>query len=99
MDLLKLVDSHNSIYLYLFFVSIDKIPKNDPVVGNLVKVHSLLFNGLYRAKILKNNDDGSYNVFYIDFGNIETVQSNVIYEFADKLKKPGLVVKVGLGDY
>lgn len=48
---------------------------------------SLLFGGLYRAKILKNNNDGSYNVFYIDFGNIETVQSNVIYELADELKK------------
>lgn len=51
----------------------------------MVKVRSPKDNLLFRAKILKNNN-GSYDVFYIDFGNIETVPSNVIYELADKLK-------------
>lgn len=55
-------------------------------MGDIVKVYSTENDGLYRAKILKNNN-GSYDVFYIDYGNIETVQSNVIYELADELKK------------
>jgi len=55
-------------------------------VGDIVKVFSSQENGLYRAKILKKNND-SYDVFYIDYGNIETVPSNVIYELADELKK------------
>ncbi|XP_022168298.1 uncharacterized protein LOC111032328 isoform X2 [Myzus persicae] len=78
-------------------ISTDKILKNYPVVGDIVKVYSTENDGLYRAKILKNNN-GSYDVFYIDYGNIETVQSNVIYELADELKKPGIAVKIGLSD-
>lgn len=52
----------------------------------MVKVWSPQDDCLFRAKILKNNN-GSYDVFYIDFGNIETVPSDVIYELADELKK------------
>jgi len=55
-------------------------------VGDMVKVFSPQDLDLFRAKILKNNN-GSYDVFYIDYGNIETVPSNVIYELADELKK------------
>jgi len=55
-------------------------------VGDLVKVFSFKKDGLYRAKILKNNKS-CHDVFYIDFGNIETVPSNVIYELAEELKK------------
>ncbi|KAL4141977.1 hypothetical protein QTP88_004511 [Uroleucon formosanum] len=77
--------------------STDKIIKYHPVVGDMVKVWSPQDDCLFRAKILKNNN-GSYDVFYIDFGNIETVPSDVIYELADELKKPGIAVKIGLGD-
>jgi hypothetical protein len=56
-------------------------------VGDIVKVFSSQNDGLFRAKILKNNNNGSYDVFYIDYGNIETVSSNVIYELANELKK------------
>ncbi|XP_060860314.1 uncharacterized protein LOC132937513 [Metopolophium dirhodum] len=77
--------------------SIDKILKYNPVVGDIVKVYSSESDGLYRAKILKNNK-GCYDVFYIDFGNIETVSSNVIYELTDELNKPGIAVKIGLGE-
>jgi len=52
----------------------------------MVKVFSFEYNGLYRAKILKSYN-GTYDVLYIDFGNIEKVPSNVIYELADELKK------------
>ncbi|XP_026818102.1 uncharacterized protein LOC113557019 isoform X2 [Rhopalosiphum maidis] len=78
--------------------STDKILKYDPIVGDIVKVFSPQNDGLFRAKILKNNYNGSYDVFYIDYGNIETVPSNVIYELADELKKPGIAVKIGLGN-
>ncbi|XP_029347622.1 uncharacterized protein LOC100166817 isoform X3 [Acyrthosiphon pisum] len=77
--------------------STDKIIKNHPVVGDMVKVFSPHFGDLFRAKILKNKN-GSYDVFYIDYGNIETVPSNIIYELADELKKPGIAVKIGLCD-
>ncbi|CAI6358820.1 unnamed protein product [Macrosiphum euphorbiae] len=79
--------------------STDKIPKYNPVVGDVVKVFSSKYDGLFfRAKILKNNK-GCYDVFYIDYGNIETVPSNVIYELADELKKkPGIAIKIGLSD-
>ncbi|XP_029345708.1 uncharacterized protein LOC107883907 [Acyrthosiphon pisum] len=66
--------------------STDKILKYRPVVGDKVKVFSSQYHGLCRAKILKNIN-GSYDVFHIDVGNIETVPSNVIYELADELKK------------
>ncbi|CAI6358736.1 unnamed protein product [Macrosiphum euphorbiae] len=79
--------------------STDKIPKCNPDVGDVVKVFSSENDGLlFRAKILKNNK-GCYDVFYIDYGNIETVSSNVIYELADELKKkPGIAIKIGLSD-
>eukprot|EP00102_Acyrthosiphon_pisum_P026205 XP_016663415.1 PREDICTED: uncharacterized protein LOC100569023 [Acyrthosiphon pisum] len=77
--------------------STDKILKNNPVEGDMVKVFSSENDGLCRAKILKNNK-GCYDVFYIDLGNIETVPSNVIYELADELKKPGIAVKIGISD-
>eukprot|EP00102_Acyrthosiphon_pisum_P022410 XP_016659620.1 PREDICTED: uncharacterized protein LOC107883660 [Acyrthosiphon pisum] len=64
----------------------DEILKYNPVEGDLVKVYSSEDDGFYRGKILKNNE-GSYDVFYIDFGNIETVPSNVVYELADELKE------------
>jgi len=70
----------------MYFLLLDKIIKLHPVVGDLVKVFSPHFGDLFRAKILKNNN-GSYDVFYIDYGNIETVPSTVIYELADELKK------------
>ncbi|XP_029344966.1 uncharacterized protein LOC100167801 isoform X2 [Acyrthosiphon pisum] len=78
--------------------STDQILKCNPVVGDVVKVFSKNEDLLFRAKILKNIK-GCYDVFYIDYGNIETVPSNVIYELADELKKmPGIAVKIGLSD-
>lgn len=60
---------------------------SNPVVGDTVKVFSSKSNGLLRAEILRKNKDGSYDVYFIDFGNTETVQSNVIYKLADELNK------------
>lgn len=59
----------------------------NPCVGDTVKVFSSESDGLFRAKILRKNKDGSYDVYFIDYGNTETVQSNVIYELTDELKK------------
>jgi len=56
-------------------------------VGEFVRVFSQQDHVLFRAKILKNNNDGSFNVFYIDYGNKETVLCDVIFELADELKK------------
>lgn len=65
--------------------------KKNPVVGDTVKVFSSLFDGLYRAKILNKNNDGNYYVFYIDYGNTETVLPNAIFELAEELKKVNIV--------
>lgn len=56
-------------------------------MGDVVKVYSTIHTALFRAKVLRNNKDGSYKVFYIDYGNMETVSSDDIYELADELKK------------
>jgi len=55
-------------------------------VGDKVKVFSSQYDGFYRSIIIKNIN-GSYDVFYIDYGNIETVPSRDIFELADELKK------------
>ncbi|XP_060858547.1 uncharacterized protein LOC132935918 isoform X2 [Metopolophium dirhodum] len=101
----KAIKCNNGSYTFVDYDTVrytnestDKVLKYNPVVGDMVKVFSSESDGLYyRAKILKNNK-GCYDVFYIDFGNIETVPSNVIYELADELKKPGMAVKIGLSD-
>jgi hypothetical protein len=56
-------------------------------VGDTVKVFSTEYKKFFRGKILKNNNDGSYNIYYIDYGNEEKIPSNAIFELADELKK------------
>lgn len=73
----------------MFFI--DKITKNHIVVGDLVKVYTPL-NCFSRAKILKNNHNGYFNVFFIDIGSTETVQSDVIFELTEELKKVCLYI-------
>lgn len=74
-------------FFYIFVIFIDCNVKINPVVGDIVKVLSPLFQGLYRAKIVEVKSSNSYEVFYIDFGNIEIVQSKDIFELSDNLKK------------
>ncbi|VVC40574.1 Hypothetical protein CINCED_3A001375 [Cinara cedri] len=76
----------------------DDIPKEYPTVGNIVKVFSLKYKNLLRAKLLKHNENGTFDVYFIDYGNTETVKSNVIYELDDKLQMPGLAIKVGINE-
>lgn len=59
----------------------------NPKKGDSVKVISSEFGVLFRARVFRKNEDGSYEVYFIDYGNTETVQSDVIYELADELKK------------
>lgn len=70
-----------------FFVQADKIPKKHPIVGDKVKVLSPQFGAFFRAEVLKKKNDGSYDIFYIDYGNVENVSANKIYELADELLK------------
>ncbi|KAE9525099.1 hypothetical protein AGLY_014513 [Aphis glycines] len=78
----------------------DPKPQKNPILGDTVTVFSFLRQGYYRAKILKKNNDGSsYDVFCIDYGNIETIMSSEIYELSQELCcKPGLAIKVGISD-
>uniref|UniRef100_A0A2S2P7U0 Tudor domain-containing protein n=2 Tax=Schizaphis graminum TaxID=13262 RepID=A0A2S2P7U0_SCHGA len=69
------------------------------MVGDIVKVFSSLKKSYIRAKILKKNNDISYDVFYIDYGNIETIMSNEVYELSQELCKPGLAIRVGISDF
>lgn len=74
------------IYIYFYFF-IDKIHKDNPLVGDKVKVFSQLKGGFFRAKILRKNNCGSFDILYIDYGSKETIPSNEIYQLADKLLK------------
>ncbi|XP_050057688.1 uncharacterized protein LOC114129948 isoform X1 [Aphis gossypii] len=78
----------------------DQKLKKYPILGDTVKVFSFQKQDYYRAKILKkNNDQNSYDVFFIDYGNIETIMSSEIYELPQELCcKPGLIIKVGISD-
>jgi len=75
----------NTIFIKILFL-LDRIIKINPVVGDIVKVLSKSFGGLYRAKIL-NIDNNDFHVSYIDFGNTEIVHSSEIFELSDELKK------------
>lgn len=59
-------------------------------MGNVVSVLSPEHDAHFRGKIIKRLNDGTYDVFYIDFGNIENVPSEVIYELDETLKVPFL---------
>ncbi|XP_060853511.1 uncharacterized protein LOC132931636 isoform X2 [Rhopalosiphum padi] len=76
----------------------DQTLKKYPMVGDIVKVFSSLKKSYIRAKILKKNNDTSYDIFYIDYGNIETIMSNEVYELSQELCKPGLAIQVGISD-
>lgn len=65
---------------------LDRNAKSNIVIGDIVKVFSHSFQGFYRAKIT-NIDNINVYVFYIDFGNTETVQLDDIFELSDELKK------------
>jgi hypothetical protein len=64
---------------------IDRNNKINPVVGDIVKVFSPFYQDIFRAKIVdvKGNN---YQVFFIDFGNYEQVQSRNIFELTDHFK-------------
>lgn len=64
----------------------DRKLKTNPLLGDIVKVLSPTFEDFYRAKILSVENNSDFNVFYIDFGNTEVVQSNNIFELSDDFK-------------
>lgn len=64
----------------------DRKLKKNPLSNDIVKVLSPTFQDFYRAKILNIEKNGDFNVFYIDFGNTEVVQSNNIFELSDDFK-------------
>lgn len=64
----------------------DRKLKTNPNLDDIVKVLSPTFEDFYRAKIVNIGNNGEFNVFYIDFGNTEVVQSNNIFELSDDFK-------------
>lgn len=63
-------------------------------MGDIVKVLSPQFGIQFRAKILKKTKNGNYDVFYIDFGNIENVPSDAVFEIPEELKVFFSIVKL-----
>jgi len=56
-------------------------------VGNVVSVLSPYYDIQFRGKIIKRLNDGTYDVFYIDFGNTEVVQRQDVFELSEDLKR------------
>lgn len=54
---------------------------------DIVKVKSPLYKEYYRAKIIGAENNDNFQVFYIDFGKKEVVQSSNIFELPDNLSK------------
>jgi len=50
----------------------------NPVVGELVIAKFTEDEGWYRGKILKKTPEGEYDVFYVDYGNFETLSNSRI---------------------
>jgi len=51
-----------------------------PSVGELVKAQFTADDAWYRARVLSQTAEGEYNVFYVDYGNTETVPTSRIRE-------------------
>lgn len=64
---------------------LDKILKKNPNVGDIVKVYSTEFADFFRAEILTIENDNSFLVSYIDFGNTEIVKPRDIFELSNEL--------------
>lgn len=50
------------------------------VVGEIVGALSTLDNSFYRGIVLKHNDNMTYSIQYIDFGDKDNVPISNIYE-------------------
>lgn len=50
------------------------------VVGEIVGALSTLDDIFYRAKVLKQNEDTTYSVRFIDFGDIDNIPKSNLYE-------------------
>lgn len=70
---------------------LDHNPKTNIVIGDIVKVLSPSFKDYYRAEIVSSENNDSFYVFYIDFGNKELVKSSDIVELEDNLRKKVLL--------
>lgn len=81
-----------NLILLIIHLYLDKIPKLNPIVGDIVIALSPEYQVFYRGKILRNNNNESYIVYYIDYGNKETIPSDAIFELADELKKVFILV-------
>lgn len=56
-------------------------PINRPlVVGELVGAQSTLDDSFYRGRVLKQIDDATYSIHYIDFGDKDNVPISNIFE-------------------
>ncbi|VVC36208.1 Hypothetical protein CINCED_3A022077 [Cinara cedri] len=64
--------------------------------GEIVGALSTLYDGYYRAKVLKKNDDTSYTIRYIDFGEPDIVSISNIFEIPKDFKIPSTIIKVSL---
>lgn len=77
--------------------STDSEVNANPVLGDIVKVLSPVYNSYYRAKILSAEGKNCFRVLYIDYGDIEMAELCNIFELSDNLKKqPGNAIQIGI---
>lgn len=74
------------------FYFLDRIVLRNPIVGDIVKIHSPSLKEFYRAKII-SIENKEFRVFYIDFGITETIHLSNIFELSEELKEKVLSYK------
>lgn len=55
------------------------------VIGEIIGAKSTLDDNFYRGRVLKKNDDSTYSVQYIDFGDKDNVSLSNIFELPQDL--------------
>ncbi|XP_050441642.1 uncharacterized protein LOC126846351 isoform X4 [Adelges cooleyi] len=95
--------SENNYDLHNIIMEVATItPSNDdlyenPAVGEIVIVNSILCGGVFRAVIKTKMSNGLFDVLYIDFGNTEIVEPSQIFKLSEYYKnQPWLAIKIGL---
>lgn len=62
------------------------------IIGEIIGAKSILDDGFYRGKVLKQIDDTNYLIHYIDFGNKDKVSISNIFEIPNEYKVQNVIL-------
>ncbi|XP_022162071.1 uncharacterized protein LOC111027893 isoform X3 [Myzus persicae] len=73
------------------------VPINRPlIIGEIVGAQSTIDDNFYRGKVLKQIDDITYSLQFIDFGDKDNVPLSKIFEIPKHFMTPSNVIKITL---